>query len=138
MQSRWRKTFRCWLILTIASVLLAAGPHVISAAAAEPLADAANLGQTLDSWISAKGSWRVKGDVYAQTETVPDCRAFAGNADWDDYVYEVKARKTGGAEGFLVLFRVVDHEHFYWWNVGGWGNVRHYLWRELRGLHGRV
>jgi len=78
-----------------------------------------------EGWKATAGDWRLQGDIYAQTNTRADCRAFAELADWRDYVYEVKARKTGGGEGFLILFRVKDHDHFYWWNIGGWGNSRH-------------
>jgi hypothetical protein len=40
--------------------------------------------------------------------------------------YTVRARKTGGAEGFLVRFGADgDGNGGYWWNVGGWGNTRH-------------
>ena len=36
----------------------------------------------------------------------------------------MKARKLGGAEGFLVLFHVNDENEKTWWNVGGWGNTQ--------------
>ena len=80
-----------------------------------------------DGWKATKGAWRAQGDLFVQTDRTSDCRAFAEPADWDDYVFEVKARKTSGAEGFLILFRVRDPSHFYWWNIAGWGNTRHAL-----------
>ena len=49
----------------------------------------------------------------------------AGNKDWTDYTFSLKARKLGGAEGFLILFRVKDENQKSWWNIGGWGNSRH-------------
>ena len=39
--------------------------------------------------------------------------------------FSLKARKLGGAEGFLILFRVQDENQKSWWNIGGWGNTRH-------------
>jgi len=103
-----------------------------------------------DGWTPTAGIWKAEGEVYAQTELKADCRAFAdpstslgaGPANWTDYVYEVKARKTGGAEGFLVLFRVKDRQHFYWWNIGGWGNNAHAVEtrpkREFAHVPGRI
>ena len=62
-------------------------------------------------------------------------RAFAGNKDWTDYTFSLKARKLGGAEGFLILFRVKDENQKSWWNIGGWGNTRHAI--EIGGEVGR-
>ena len=78
-------------------------------------AQVAKANQPFESWTAKTGRWRVEGDVYCQTHSVADCRSFAAGADWGDYVYEVKARKTGGSEGFLIIFRAKDHDHFYWW-----------------------
>ena len=39
----------------------------------------------------------------------------------------LKARKLGGAEGFLIMFRVRDDNNWVWWNLGGWGNQQHGL-----------
>lgn len=43
------------------------------------------------------------------------------------------ARKRAGAEGFMILFRVRDMDHFYWWNVGGWRNAEHGIEKEVAG-----
>jgi len=82
-------------------------------------------GSPFEGWTPTAGTWELRGDVLAQTTTKADCRVFAPAADWQDYVLTLKARKLGGREGFLILFRVKDHSHFYWWNVAGWGNSRH-------------
>ncbi|MHC5057621.1 MAG: HzsA-related protein [Planctomycetota bacterium] len=112
---------RLWLCMP---ALLVAAPHAL-AAQTNGFAD----------WTPRGGRWVVRGDVYAQTDGASDRRSFAPAAEWRDYVYEVSARKTGGNEGFLILFRVKDHGHFYWWNIGGWGNSRHAL--ETRPSGGR-
>ncbi|MBI4578759.1 MAG: DUF1080 domain-containing protein, partial [Planctomycetes bacterium] len=71
------------------------------------------------------GIWRVEGDTLAQTDLKPDVRLTFGDARWDDYLFSVEARKTDGAEGFLIMFRVADDTNFYWCNLGGWGNTKH-------------
>jgi alpha-L-arabinofuranosidase len=72
----------------------------------------------------AAGTWTAEDGAYAQTALVEDARSTAGSAGWSNYTIEVTARKTGGAEGFLVMFGVRDTGDFYWWNVGGWGNTQ--------------
>ena len=59
-----------------------------------------------------------------QNAEATDIRATAGDRNWTDYTYELKARKTAGAEGFLVLFHVGGPDDFIWFNVGGWNNSR--------------
>jgi alpha-N-arabinofuranosidase len=54
-----------------------------------------------------------------------------GDPAWGDYELTLEARKTGGGEGFLILFRARDSESFYWWNLGGWGNQQHALECEV-------
>ena len=59
----------------------------------------------------------------ARTARADNVRAIAGDKTWTDYTYSLKARKLGGAEGFLILFRVQDENAKAWWNIGGWGNT---------------
>jgi len=75
-------------------------------------------------WRFGKGSWRAEAGTLGQTSMDIDCRATVGDAAWTDYTYELKARKIGGQEGFLIIFRFRDDDHFIWWNIGGWGNSR--------------
>ena len=62
-----------------------------------------------------------KGTVYFEDEGNP--RALFGSTDWTDYELTCDAKKTGGDEGFLILYRVTDKNYF-WVNIGGWANVR--------------
>lgn len=62
-----------------------------------------------------------------QTAGGSDRRAIAGDASWTDYTLTLKARKLGGAEGFLIMFHLRDQDNWVWWNLGGWGNTRHAL-----------
>ena len=69
------------------------------------------------------GDWEVIDGAYHQSELVEDARSVAGEADWSNYTLELEATKTGGDEGFLVMFGVEGSEDYYWWNLGGWGNT---------------
>jgi len=59
-------------------------------------------------------------------------RAFVAGKFWTDCTYSLKARKLGGAEGFLIPFNVRDENAKSWWNLGGWGNTRHTIENEWR------
>ncbi len=73
--------------------------------------------------------WSVAGDRLVQKGREPDIRLTFGDPACRDYEYALEARKTGGDEGFLILFRVVDEKRFYWANLGGWHNEWHGLER---------
>ena len=45
--------------------------------------------------------------------------------DSDHYTITCKARKDGGAEGFMIVFNYVDNKNYCWVNFGGWGNTQH-------------
>jgi alpha-L-arabinofuranosidase len=47
-----------------------------------------------------------------------------GDASWQDYTIRLKARKTGGAEGFIVRLRDQGNRHVQV-NFGGWKNTAH-------------
>ncbi|WP_165227019.1 alpha-L-arabinofuranosidase C-terminal domain-containing protein [Aquisphaera insulae] len=81
------------------------------------------------------GTWDVVDGALRQTAPTENVRALAGEKGWTDYTFSLKARKLGGAEGFLILFRVGDENQKSWWNIGGWGNTRHAI--EIGGEIGR-
>ncbi|MDW8290323.1 MAG: alpha-L-arabinofuranosidase C-terminal domain-containing protein [Armatimonadota bacterium] len=85
----------------------------------------ADFTQGAAGWRVVRGDWQVVEGSYRQTSGQTDCRAVAGDPSWTDYTLTLRARKLGGAEGFLILFRVRDDNNWYWWNLGGWGNVKH-------------
>ncbi|BDI32443.1 alpha-N-arabinofuranosidase [Capsulimonas corticalis] len=91
-----------------------------------------------DDWKKSGGSWSVEGDVLKETTEIENCRAVTGSPMWSDYSYSVKARKTAGAEGFLVMFHVKDDDNYLWWNVGGWGNSRAVLERSVKGVKSQL
>lgn len=77
------------------------------------------------SLMTKDGSWQVTGGVLAQTAlgtnfTAVDTTTFRG-----DVTYKVRARKTAGNEGFLIIFNYQDDNNYCWWNLGGWNNTSH-------------
>jgi alpha-L-arabinofuranosidase len=94
---------------------------------------AADFVQGAAGWRTIRGAWQATEGGYRQTELAQDCRAVAGDSNWTDYTITLQARKLGGAEGFLILFRVRDDQNWYWWNIGGWGNTRHAVERSIGG-----
>lgn len=78
----------------------------------------------LKKTAGGKDSWKAQDGVLSQGNLAEDIRLTAGDASWTDYTYEVKARKTGGKEGFLVMVHAADKNHFTWVNIGGWGNTQ--------------
>ncbi|NIP28870.1 MAG: DUF1080 domain-containing protein [Phycisphaerae bacterium] len=79
------------------------------------------------------GHWNVSGENIAQQGTGTNVRLTFGDQNWRDYEYTLEAKKTGGQEGFLVLFRVRSEDDFYWCNLGGWNNTRHAIERGNKG-----
>ncbi|MGW4963305.1 alpha-L-arabinofuranosidase C-terminal domain-containing protein [Nonomuraea sp. NPDC004186] len=89
-------------------------------------------------WTPGLGTWAVQDGAYAQTAQVTDARSTAGSADWSNYTMEVTARKTAGAEGFLIMFGVKDTGNFYWWNLGGWGNTQSAIEKAANGAKSSI
>ena len=86
---------------------------------------ACDFSKGLDGWKPDHGQWSVREGTLRQTQGGVDFRSTAGEPGWSDYTYTLKARKLGGAEGFLILFHVRDRDNWVWWNIGGWGNRQH-------------
>ncbi len=87
-----------------------------------------NLGEEYDT---PKGEWLFEGEELRANGT--DARAFFGDPAWTDYTFSVEARKDAGSEGFLILFRSLDNDSFYWWNLGGWNNTYSAIEHEVDG-----
>lgn len=81
------------------------------------------------NWTLGNGTWAVSDGVLQQTATDNGNnlgnRAVFNTTFSGDYIYKVRARKTGGNEGFLIMFNVTDDDNYYWWNLGGWNNTAH-------------
>ncbi|MCD1655893.1 hypothetical protein K7J14_14435 [Treponema zuelzerae] len=74
-------------------------------------------------WKPLTGSWSAKKNAIVQDSSGTDCRILLDAPGWDGYTFSMKARKTDGAEGMLVMFGVKDRT-WYWWNIGGWNNTQ--------------
>lgn len=90
------------------------------------------------AWSPLTGSWSVQDGAYVQTSGATDARSTTGSVDWSNYTLEATARKTGGAEGFLVMFGVKDTGTYYWWNLGGWGNTTSAIEKATAGAKGNI
>ena len=87
-------------------------------------------------WQPVRGDWQVVDGAYRQSAGQADRRALLAEpalGDAEDYTLHLKARKLGGAEGFLILFHAKDAENYLWWNIGGWGNREHGLEKSADG-----
>jgi alpha-L-arabinofuranosidase len=89
-------------------------------------------GQGMDAWERKSGQWSEQGGVLQQSGNDKGAVALAGDRTWTNYTLSLKARKTGGDEGFLILFHSADETDRCWWNIGGWGNTGHAL--EVQGV----
>jgi alpha-N-arabinofuranosidase len=78
---------------------------------------------------SAATAWRIKNACIVQDGVAPNLRLPFGNAAWTDYEFTLEARKNGGNEGFLILFRAKNNDDYYWANLGGLHNNTFYLER---------
>jgi alpha-N-arabinofuranosidase len=83
---------------------------------------------------NSAGRWQIDNDEVTQTGRGTDQRLLFGDTAWTDYECTLQAQKTGGSEGFLILFRETDPAAHYWYNLGGWGNTSH---RLEKAIHGR-
>ncbi len=84
-------------------------------------------GNGLEGWDMRTGQWSQAQGVFRQTGEEENSVALFGDPSWKDYSISLKARKTGGREGFLILFHSADEKERCWWNIGGWGNTSHAL-----------
>ncbi|MDE0019932.1 MAG: hypothetical protein OXT69_00930 [Candidatus Poribacteria bacterium] len=109
--------------------------------------DFSNVNESEKKWVDLWGTWEFNGGEYRQTSGEANAMSVVADDYWDEgwveYTYEVRGKKTGGAEGFLIMFRcqgmmeprgkplrdhpprMTEQERLeYWWNLGGWGNTR--------------
>jgi alpha-L-arabinofuranosidase len=73
-------------------------------------------------WQFPRGRWSAEGGVLRPTAGNEEAWTLAGDASWTNYTVTLRARKTGGEEGFIVLWHAADGDNLRWWNLGGWGN----------------
>lgn len=107
-----------------------------------------NPNESEKKWHPLFGQWEFKKGEYHQLLNAVNCMSVVTdeywNDDWNNYTFVVRANKIGGAEGFLIMFRCMGKMQprdvvledppdrmgkdkaslEYWWNLGGWANVR--------------
>lgn len=84
-------------------------------------------------WEMTQGQWDGVDGVLTQASRLVGCRTTVGESTWSDYTYSLKAKRTDGTEGFLIVFAVQDARNLFWWNIGGWGNTRTAVERTMNG-----
>ncbi len=78
-----------------------------------------------NNWkLIGDGDWKIQDGVLQQTAEKENVRALAGDTSWNNYTLQLKARKLGGKEGFLILFHIRNDQDRVWWNIGGWNNTQ--------------
>ena len=73
--------------------------------------------------VVSGGQWSIVDGTYRQTSMEQNTASLFDGASGSQYTYTLRARKTGGDEGFLILFGDSIHGR-YLWNIGGWRNSR--------------
>jgi alpha-L-arabinofuranosidase len=92
-------------------------------------------GQGTNGWHCYNSSWTAVNGRYGQTSTnTTDCRSTIGDTNWSNYTISLRARKTGGSEGFLILVNWLDDDNWTWWNVGGWDNTKDAVEQSVKGI----
>lgn len=87
------------------------------AATLQPPATGARAGRG-----NATGTWKAEGGTLSQTGMGQPAQRLFGDRTAANYTVTLKARKTGGGEGFLICFAAQGAGKS-WWNLGGWGNA---------------
>lgn len=75
--------------------------------------------------LPREGNWALQDGGLIQTDTRAIATASVGDSQWTDYTVTLKARKSGGSEGFIIVVRNDGANTRVQWNVGGWGNTKH-------------
>jgi alpha-L-arabinofuranosidase len=91
----------------------------------------ADFAGNLSAWKTNHGKWSVKEGALQQTDPKATGSAVAGDSSWTNYTLTLKARKTGGSEGFLIRVRCDGPENYVEWNLGGFKNKFHTLQAHL-------
>lgn len=83
--------------------------------------------QGLKGWKEVEGQWSVRDGAICQSGTGEKVRLALDQLFTTDYTLSLKARRTGGSEGFLICFQNREPIQRTFWNIGGWNNRRHAL-----------
>ena len=78
------------------------------------------------------GEWTIEDSLVIQSSLSDNIRLLFGETSWQNYEISLKARKDGGSEGFLLIFRA-NGDDFYWLNIAGWNNTQHAIEKGITG-----
>jgi alpha-L-arabinofuranosidase len=90
-----------------------------------------NTLKNLDDATSFRGRWSLEDGAIRQSNSGGDGRLLIGDPAWKNYTLSLMARKLGGGEGFIIIFRNSEGGSFLEWNMGGWGNRQHGIQSHL-------
>ena len=94
----------------------------------------------ISNWQANGGHFEFKNGRLAQTDEQAEAVVSVSPESYKGHTvaYTLRARKTGGSEGFLIQFGTQEGQSDYWWNIGGWGNTRHALQAGIGRNRGEV
>ena len=93
-----------------------------------------NFNAGASDWTVASGSFNASGGIYSQSSAQqPAVSLYKTNIDTSVYTFTLRARKTSGAEGFLIPFGYTNSQNFYWLNIAGWNNTLHAVEKSTNG-----
>jgi alpha-L-arabinofuranosidase len=75
--------------------------------------------------LPREGRWETRDGALVQSDARAIATAWTSDTSWTDYTVTLKARKLGGAEGFIIAVRNGLPNTRVQWNIGGWGNTKH-------------
>lgn len=82
----------------------------------------------MDNWEVHGGTWEMSNGSLCQTSDSNDCMITLKNIELPaKYKYNIRAKRTGGKEGFLAVVNFENESNWQWWNIGGRSNTSHYL-----------
>ena len=78
-----------------------------------------------NQWENHRGQWSVAGSELVQSGQGSPSMSIAPNPiNAKKYSFKVRAQKTGGDEGFILVFGYQNPRTNNYFNVGGWGNTQ--------------
>jgi len=76
-------------------------------------------------WQSQSGTWNATATELSQTSNnEPAIIICPDKISAQKYTYKIQAKKSSGAEGFLMLFGYKNSQNYQWYNIGGWTNTQ--------------
>lgn len=93
----------------------------------------------MDNWEVHGGTWEISNGSLCQTSDSNDCMITLKNIELPaKYKYNIRAKRTGGYEGFLAVVNFENESNWQWWNIGGWQNTKHCLEYAPSGLNNYI